>query len=281
MVGSWHARVRLEADPKFNDRCKKAYNDRKLDIFMDVVRAEAPELDEPNQKQLAKHIGEWAVKWDVPAHLAKRKAVAILDEDYQMQELVQNVISLKRRLDVAIQHEEDDPSEAGSRVVEAYERMWMKATTRLASFDAVANTEKERFLTAGPWQTEKQRIFRRLMYDYKGKGEIYIGLCDRLASVQAALGHLEEEGRMDTPQWREFNELHITITAQIQKHSESLKTENLETHVQEIGTSFLRLVEPLLANQPLLFDRIVDAIEGNAGNLAEGKVLRIPERVAS
>lgn len=283
-VGNWELIEKLRNDAGYADEVRKRYLAKKKDLALEIVIESMGERlrSDRDRLRMARIIAKWFITWDTPPELAKQRAFDILEPDYQMQELVTNVSNIKQRLDKALEEQATDPTnDQMTRVVSMYQRMWMEARNRLSAVEKQTNTEKDRFLATGPWKQTKDRIFKRLIRDYKGRGEVYRSLCDRLASVQAALARLENEGRIETELYRDLTSSHTNIVAQIQRYTESMKTEIMETHVQEVGQSILQIIEPLLLNQPQLFDRIIDAIEANVDGLAEGKIKYLPERASA
>jgi hypothetical protein len=280
-VGYWNKRRELEDNPEFQAMIKKRYIEERDAILDAIIEEHAATLDDLNKPVFARHVREWAAGWDIPPHLARERAWVRTDPTYQMRELLTNIDKYKKLLDAEIERQDSHSTPNGANAVVQYHRIWMEAQGKLVDLEDKTELEQDRFLNVGEWKALKKQWYSKLKREYKGKGPIYLGLCERLASLNAALTRLEEEGKVDTAVYQTLSVQALDIAAQIQKHTESMKMEVSETHVQEIGERFLRLIEPLLFNQPALMDRICEVIEGNSDNLIEGNVLQLPERASA
>jgi hypothetical protein len=277
-VGNWKAVAKKEEAVR--ERARALYLDKRDDLAAIIVRELEPDLREADVKNLADKVVRWMTAWEIPERQAKRRAVANLAPERRLGDFVVRVEKFKANLELAEMAQELQQTESNARNVAHWFRLWTEAMRQLLEVEAEMTASEDRDKIVDPyWAQAKQRIYKRILRDYHGKGEIYRSLCDRLASVQVALMRLEEQGRMETSIYQALQEQFTSLAAQVQRHTEATKVELTETYVQEVGERFLKLVEPLLYNQPALLDRLYAAIEGNMGNIIDGKVLQLPERI--
>ncbi len=275
----WRERER-EEDAVF-DAAHAFYLEKRDELAEMIVRRVAPELTDTTFKIFSRKIAEKMVSWEVPLRRARRQAFAKLDPHYQLKEQVENVTKFKALLDASIKAEEIQPTPNGANAVGMYHRNWQEANKRLMQVEKDLGIAQDREIDGTHWKEIRSKHVRALRRDYKGKGQIYLMYIDRLASLQTALTKLEEEGRMESVSYKDFQTAFTEVAAQIQKHTEVTKTENLDIKVEEIGTNLMRIVEAVLINQPATLALIYTAIQANVDNVAQGKVIQLPQRASA
>lgn len=170
----------------------------------------------------------------------------------------------KKLLDRAIAQQANEPSTGNAQSYSICYKNWIDATERLRAYMAsrVSETTWERQRPS--FEQAREVAFKKMYKEYHGKGEAYRLLCLRAASAWATLERLEAAGVLPgQAEHSKVNAEFLALVSQIQKHTESIKTEVQETRLHEFGDKILKVVERHLQNQPLVMKRILADIEGD------------------
>ena len=179
----------------------------------------------------------------------------------------------KDLLDQAIAEYSDNPAPGTANAYSICYKAWSDANQRLTDFVGLSNQHHERQEKQQDFAAIKRKKYKAIYAEYQGKGEVYALLCERAASAYATLELLEAEGRTSGPEHNHAANDLLSLISQIQKHTESLKTEVQESHLHEFGDRILKVVERHLSNQPLIMKRIVSDIEGERWELDDAKLI--------
>lgn len=117
------------------------------------------------------------------------------------------------------------------------------------------------------WQEEADALAEDLMSRYQQYGPHYVLLCQVIAPLVVKLRKSYAGGIRLSPS--EQTDLTRTVTqliAQLQKHTESTKTE--ATITQEIAARVLSVIEHRLSNQPQLWQSIISEVKELVGTPA-------------
>lgn len=284
-VGNWYKRDKIEAD--IRERCRALYLENRSHLAEIILRDCAADLQDVDLKgaeiqDLASKVNSWLVSWEVPERQAKRRAKTHNSPEVRLAEQVQQVEEMKANLDFAQMGFKETQSEFQAQNIARFYRLWTESKKELVAIEreieASEDTEKER----DPyWKGVEKRVYNRLVRDYRGKGEVYRSLCGRLASLQVSLLRLEEQGQQTGEAYARLQTEFTAGANQLQKFTEAQKMDLNETHVAEIGTRLMRVIEQRLFAQPALLDQIYADLAGNMDAVIEGKVLRLPERASA
>lgn len=114
---------------------------------------------------------------------------------------------------------------------------------------------------ASGWQAEVVAMEEKLVAEYGAHGVQYEILCIMLAPLVVKLRKsYSGRIRLSTDEQTNLSRTATGLVAQLQKHTESTKT---ETHavIKQVAVSVLAAIEPLLAAQPHLWARVVEEVD--------------------
>jgi hypothetical protein len=117
----------------------------------------------------------------------------------------------------------------------------------------------EKFETS---ESKIQEITTRLAEQYDGMGPQYELLCRRLAEITAHIDAVRESGRQLSPsELKSLYDLHTTLVNQLQKHTESTKSESVSKEAAEHINTAIKIFEDIIApEQPQLWLKAVNAV---------------------
>lgn len=271
-VGNWKARERIEQETRewaFGRWTE--LRDFLREQLLGEVLSRRPEAEWPDYRR---HFPKWLATWEVPERSITRRVVTALDPKVKMTELMSVRDRLKTDLDQAMDNYEGSADDERAALVSANAivglyRAFADADARLSVYVSGLDVQDQWMEDKQHWTDEKRKAFKLLYADYEGKGEVYRQLCERASALYVGLMRMEQLGRVEGADYQKLSELHRDTLAQIQKHTESLKTENLDVHIQEIGEQYMHVLERVLSNQADLL-QIIQVEIGKA--IIEGEI---------
>lgn len=117
---------------------------------------------------------------------------------------------------------------------------------------------------------EVEEEYAKIQTHYSGLGPQYDTLCRSLATITIKLRHAYESGR-DVPadEFAKMHTLQLTFVSQLQKHTETMKSESLSKESQEIINQVMLVVRDRVQNQyPQLWLEIVNAVRARVEQAA-------------
>jgi chromosome segregation ATPase len=125
----------------------------------------------------------------------------------------------------------------------AYNR-WLETTQHARAAEAEVRKLRYEQPLAGVWKEKFEEIRERLQSEYTGLGPQYDLLCDNLASVSVRVRQLEESGRdYETSEYNELMKLYVTLTNQLQKYTEAMKSESINKQTQDVALKLVAVFE--------------------------------------
>lgn len=233
--------------------------------------------------------GAWRTKligWLVEVDVEWRQDQGDLARSSDAETHINHLRTLERHtrklLDDAIIQQQTEVNQVSvSNYRSCYEK-WKDAEDRLHEELAKQHDKRDSKLAANRRAKGKAYHRQKLEKEYEGRGPVYKMLCAQAAAAYAAVEDMQKRGKtFGHPEHDQAHDRFLASIAQIQKHTESMKTEVLEEKMvlirEEFGERILRIVERHVGNQPLLMKRILDDIEsGGEGNVIEGKFAALP-----
>lgn len=120
---------------------------------------------------------------------------------------------------------------------------------------------------ASIWATRENELYKHMTHTYGGNGPAYEMLCRQLAEIRTRVEQVRASGRDIPPE--EFDRIHklqVSVIAQIQKHTETTKSETLTRDVNAAALAILHLIESEVADEyPTLWVRIVNRVQQRLG----------------
>lgn len=273
-VGNWVKVQREEA--AIRERCRALYLENRAKLAEIILREAASDLGDTDIKNLSEKVVKWMTAWEVPERQAKRRAIANTSPERRLAELVEQVERFKSNLDLSEEAFAVQGSEMNARNVAHWFRLWTEAKRQLLDVESEMTVAENQERVLDPyWKSMQTRIYKRVLRDYHGKGEIYRSLCDRFSSLQVALMRLEEQGRMDSDTYTKLQAEFTASANQLQRYTEAQKVDVTETHVAEIGGRLMQIIERRLFNQPQLLDLIYGDLEGHMDDVVEGRNIKL------
>lgn len=201
-----------------------------------------------------------------PARLSLERAQDLLDS------LGSELQRAKRLMDMAYEQASADGSDPKDR--QRYfnaSQVWSRLIDQFSrEQQRVEAMERDQQLSAA-WQQEADDLAAHLTARYERYGPHYILLCQSVAPLVIKLRKSYSGGIRLTPsEQTDLLRAIMQIVGQLQKHTESTKTEAGMSH--DIATRVLKVVEAHLVQQPNTWAEIVQDVRKqlSAGNAAEG-----------
>lgn len=263
------------------ERAYALYQQRRSELQAEFEATYLPEMPDDYQQRGKKLLAEWLAKWDEPKAIRNRKVAAELNPRQQLEQLAAQQQANRERLDKLLESVKDtDPTYVEAQTMRTYittsETLQRQMDAIASKLDAQAQWADE----SQDWFIRKATIKRKIFRDYKGKGQVYDMLCDRLASLQVGLEWEERSGGIGSDTYKNLNEQWVNCVTQIQRHTESIKVEDVSPLVQQVGEKFMRILEGELSlTQPALLVRLQNAIFDNVieGRFEQGQKVKLLE----
>lgn len=154
------------------------------------------------------------------------------------------------------------PTTAAS--ISKYRSCWEVYTDADAAYKKSLHDGKQGSLERTDTRQFKSRVaerYTRIYKDYDGMGAVYEVLCSQLAECVVRMELLGESGRTNTDDFRTMLDLQTKIVAQIQKHTESTKSESVSNEAKEMVKNVLTAIEPVIANEnPVLWKKVMHSV---------------------
>ncbi len=250
------------------ESAKALYDTRRKALHKELEATFLPEVPQEHIGDAKRLISRIMAELDGTQMARQRRATA-LDPHYRISELTRLLEANTERLDQAISDTQGNPVNfADAQTYRIFVNTSRDLYAQMESVASSLDVEDQWGAEKQQWMARKKAIYTKVYREYKGKGEVYSMLCDRLAALQVGLSRLEALGRIDSDQYKNLSEQFVATAAQIQRHTESLKVEDVSPLVQQVGQKFFQILEARLFNQPALLDQIEEDI---AGNVIEGK----------
>lgn len=151
---------------------------------------------------------------------------------------------------------DDVIQDAERRTRNAYRR-WYDAQGQATSLEAETRRRKLESLSSYMRQYEDAR--GTLLAEYGDLGPQYRMLVDRMAAIDTRIRVMERSGRdVESSEFSELHKTHLAYVNQLQKYTESQKSETMTKQTQDTVTAVMVIIEHRLANtNPQLWHEIV------------------------
>lgn len=160
---------------------------------------------------------------------------------------------------------EDDPDglENARRNIRNAYRRWSEIADQAQSLSESLRRKKLELPDTDAFQRDYQALLASLLQQFDG-GPHYELLCQRVAALQVRLRQMETSGRSYSAQEHStLNSQLLSYVNQLQKYTESMKTESISKESQAVAEAILGLVEKhLSASQPDLWNAIMRDVRG-------------------
>lgn len=211
------------------------------------------------QNRIDGQLSAWEAEY--LAQQTAHQAVAAFDQELAKLQLMTD--SAKNLLDKAVAHYSKDATTGNAQSYSICYKNWIDASERLSQHLGSRVARSAWDAKRPTFEQAREKAFKAIFKDYNGKGQAYRLLCQRAASAWATLEQLEASGILPgNPEHSKVNGDFLAIIAQIQKYTETLKSEIQETKLHDFGDRILKIVERNLQNQPVVMKRILAEVEG-------------------
>lgn len=159
--------------------------------------------------------------------------------------------------------EMQDPNVSGKAAV----AQWVAVNTRYVELIREYRKEKRKLderrtevAVSVAYEQEVKTIEKKLLAQYGSRGPQYEVLCRILAPLVVRLMRSHSgEMRLSAGEQNDLTKTVQGIIAQLQRHTEALRTENTQM-IQQVAVHLLRSIEPRLSHQPELWGEIVSTV---------------------
>lgn len=260
---SWRQWEKVKAT--LYERTRARYLERLDDIVLDLKDACFGDVPEDYHAQAERLLAQWLRDWREPARVRNKAINDTLDPRKQIATLAGQLTANHERISALIENWADrDPTITDAQTYRIFVDTAERLQRQIDALHGQMTVEDQWAADHDEWFALKAQIKKRIFRDYRGKGEVYNMLCDRLAALQVGLNRLEKLGRIATDQYKDINEQFVACAAQLQRHTESTKVEDVSATVQQIGEKFMAILEGKLAlTQPTLLVDIQTIIWDN------------------
>jgi flagellar hook-basal body complex protein FliE len=187
-----------------------------------------------------------------------------IDATERLKTVLSEVKRAKADLDRSRYQADTLPSGTPDDVIQDYERRTRNAYRRWydAQHQAVvleAETRRRKLESLGLYLRQFEQTRDSLLAEYGDLGPHYRILVDRMAAVDTRIHIMERSGRdVDPGEFSELHKTHLSYVNQLQKYTESQKSETLTKQTQDTVSAVMVIIEHRIANQnPQLWREIV------------------------
>lgn len=154
--------------------------------------------------------------------------------------------------------EDPDLLESARRNVRNAYRRWSEIADQATSLGEQLRRKQLEIPDSPSMQAEYERMLSDLLQQFDG-GPHYRLLCERVAGLHVRLKSMEASGRSYSPsEHHSLNGQLLSYVNQLQKYTETMKSENITKESQAVAEAILGLVEKHLAtSQPDLWHAIM------------------------
>lgn len=178
-------------------------------------------------------------------------------------------IYLSKAKEALDHHLTSGPEERG----EVWTKMFVSLSTQVRVWDGeVAKAEDTLRQMVLERQTEEIRaegeaVYQDLISQYDGLGPHYNALCRRVAELHVRIEQANRSGRIvSSDEFTRMSDAYLRAVNQLQKYTETTKSESVSKETQEIVKAALRVVEDIVAPQaPQLWMKALRAVEAKIG----------------
>jgi hypothetical protein len=159
--------------------------------------------------------------------------------------------------------EQPDELENARRAVRNAYRRWSEIADQSQMLSEGLRRHKLEVPDTEEFQAVYQRTLDGLQAQFDG-GPHYRLLCERVAGLHVRLKQMETSGRQYAPaEHSALNSQLLSYVNQLQKYTESMKSENITKESQAVAEAILAMVEKhLSASQPDLWNAIMKDVRG-------------------